>query len=264
MSRSEKLSRGPPLHNSCCYPFPFLFPYPQFMPTHPHPSETTLRSPTDLILVLSAYNTEQLSHCQRSQECEGSEFSISASDHWPFPRTLSNVCKNMLISSIPLIIISRYDPCKAHAWLKKPLCVSGEIILSHVSKPGSHYYQTYFTKQSGSKKKKKQGEENSNIKRHWWVYHHGATWQGDLCRLEMRLHQQTFHFKVWDERVPALTFCSITGSGLKKVCGQVPVSHFNLWYWHGCENPSLWNWAFHMLNKNLKCTLLQRPEGEKR
>lgn len=72
------------------------------------------------------------------------------------------------------------------------------------------------------KKKKKQEEVNSNIKQHWWVYHHGATWQGDLCRLEMRLHQQTLHFKVWDERVPPLTFCSITGSGLKEVCTRYP------------------------------------------
>lgn len=99
-----------------------------------------------------------------------------------------------------------------------------------------------------------------DIKQDWWASHHCSSY--GMTSADWKLgYINKLHFKVWDERGPPLTFLSITGSSLKKICSQVPVSHFNLWYWHGCENLSLWNWAFHMLNKDLKCTLLWRVEG---
>lgn len=145
-------------------------------------------------------------YCQNSQESEQPKLSISAFDHLSFPKTLSNVCNNILISIILLIIISRYDPCKAHTWFKSHSVCQGKSYCHMLASQDITITKLTLQNKVGVKK---QGKGNSNIKQHWWAYHHCATLQGDLCRLEIRLHQQTFHFKVWDERVPPLTFCSI-------------------------------------------------------
>ena len=70
--------------------------------------------------------------CQRSQKSQESEFSSSVFDHLLSLRTLSNVGKNILISIIPLIIVSREQSLQSTCVVLKshPVSVRGNHIIT--------------------------------------------------------------------------------------------------------------------------------------